>query len=63
MTDLLDAAECRRRALMFARYSAIFALPEAHARFARIATNWMALAFELEQRGSDYASEKRQRVG
>jgi hypothetical protein len=49
---MIDAAECRRRALIFARYSGNFALAETRARFASIATNWMALAFKLEQQGA-----------
>jgi hypothetical protein len=51
---MLDAAECRRRALVFARYSANFALPETRARFASIALNWMALALELEEQGATH---------
>jgi hypothetical protein len=63
MTNLPDAKECRERALIFAKYSAIFALAETRARFASIATNWMALAFELEQQGATHDHSSAQATG
>jgi hypothetical protein len=63
MTDLPAANECRQRALLFAKYSAACASPEARARFVSIAENWTALASELEQRQALDVGGRRQRSG
>ena len=45
----VDSQRCRERALWFAKRAASCASALAQARFARIAQNWMQLAFELER--------------
>ena len=62
MTDISHSKEARDRALLFAKCTARCASPKAQARFASITKNWIALAFELEQRGSRDAGEKRHHI-
>lgn len=61
MTDISTPKEARGRALLSAERAARCASPKAQARFASITKNWIALAFELEQR-SNASDEKRRHI-